>query len=161
MIMGWAGAVLAACMVAMGLALALELITAGAASDQITDAQRFSILPLSTSLLFGTLVVLAIAYRRRAALHKRLMLLAMISMVPPAIVRLAMPLLGISPVSAMLGTAVLVALCMAHDLRTRGRIHPVYWIGGLALILSFPARFWLMQTDLWLSVTQLVASAIS
>jgi hypothetical protein len=152
--MGWVGAVLAACMMAMGLALAIEMITVGAASDQIVDAQRFSILPLATSVLFGTLVALAIACRRQAALHKRLMLLAMISMMPPALVRIGSPFFGISPLPVVLGTVALVALCMIHDLCTRGRVHPVYWIGGLVVIASLPARFWLMQTDLWHWVTQ-------
>jgi hypothetical protein len=158
--MGWVGAVLAACMVAMGLALAIEMITVGAASDQIVDAHRFSILPLVTSVLFGMLVALAIACRRQAALHKRLMLLAMVAMMPPALVRIGLPFFGISPLPVLLGTVGLVALCMIHDLRTRGRVHPVYWIGGLLLVGSLPARFWLMQTDLWLWITQPLVSVV-
>lgn len=154
MTMGWIGAVLAAGMVLMGFLLAIDVIAAGVVNERIVQAQRFSILPLSTSLLFGTMVALAIVNRGHSAVHKRLTLLAMISMMPPAIVRIFLPIFGISPLPVTLATLFLVILCMAHDLRTQGRIHPVYWIGGVVVIGSLPARFLLMQTDFWLSVTQ-------
>jgi hypothetical protein len=161
MTMGWVGALLAACMVLMGLALAVDVIAAGVASGRIVEAQRFSILPLATSALFGMLVTLAIVNRRQSALHKRLMLLAMISMMPPALARLGFPVFGLSPLPVTAGSVCLLLLCMAHDLRARGRIHPAYWIGGAVVLGSLPARFLLMQTDLWLWVTQPLVRLVS
>ena len=48
-------------------------------------------------------------------------------------------------------TGLFVLTIVIYDRRTLGRVHPVTLWGGLALMLSFPARLALGKTDLWLT----------
>lgn len=108
-------------------------------------------IPLASISLFSCFVACGIAYRRRPDTHKRFMVLAAISMLPPAIGRGIANLTGIaSPALFIAATFLFIAAVGVHDLRTRGRVHPVTLWGGLLLIASFPVRLAIGNTDLWL-----------
>ena len=88
---------------------------------------------------------------QRPEIHKRLMLLATVSMIPPAIARLFFAVsVGIGPglrpglgpprtvESVLMPGLIADALILAgviYDMRTRGRPHPAYLIGG-AIVLA-------------------------
>jgi len=87
---------------------------------------------------FGILTAWAIALRKQAAWHKRLMLCGTILVMSPAIGRiLPMPLLGkFAPLAVFASMAVYVIAGMIFDLRLRGRIHPAYYWGGGVLVVT-------------------------
>ena len=90
-------------------------------------------------LLFGSLVPLAVRFRARPAFHMRLMLIASIAIVGPAVApgRMLGSFLG-SLLPEFLAVPVpllfwipLVGAIVAHDLSTRGRVHAATaWAGG-------------------------------
>ena len=49
--------------------------------------------------------------------------------------------------------AVAFVAAMLHDRRTRGRVHPVYWVAGGAVLAVQLLRVPLSGTDGWLRVT--------
>lgn len=107
--------------------------------------------PLASVLLFSTFVAFGLAYRRRPAAHKRLMALAVVAMLPPALGR-AISLTGIALPGLFFGAAILFIVAIGiHDRRTFGRVHPVTLWGGLLLVASFPGRLAIGNTDLWLT----------
>ena len=80
------------------------------------------------------------------------MLLATIAMLPPAIGRAMGQLFSTGRPALFFGAVGLFVLAIViYDRRRLGRVHPVTLWGGLALILSFPARLALGKTDLWLA----------
>ena len=73
------------------------------------------------------------------------------TMLPPALGR-AISLTGITHPALFFGAAILfIAAIGIHDGRTLGRVHPVTLWGGLLLVLSFPGRLAIANTDLWLT----------
>jgi hypothetical protein len=99
-------------------------------------------------LLFGALVGAAVTNVRRPAVHKRLMLLANVVALAPALGRIVrIDLLGvvnffamtprqgfIMGIGVLLASEALVAAGIWQDWRTRGRPHPIYWVGALLVL---------------------------
>jgi hypothetical protein len=108
------------------------------------------VIPLASITVFTILVGLGLYYRRRAAAHKRLMLLATLALLPPALARIQ-TLNAIGPPAFFGVTVVFIAAVMAFDYWTRGRLHAVSLWGGLFLALSFPGRIVLGHTNVWLT----------
>lgn len=145
--LGLFGVVLAAGMLLSGATLALA--SARSRTDLSAHALRELLLfQFGALALFAAFLLLALWQRRRSpSAHQRLMLLATIAILPPALARL--PLIGVRPILALLASLLFVVAGMAYDMRTRGRPHPVYVLGGLALLISGPVRFALSQTSAW------------
>jgi hypothetical protein len=145
--LGIAGAVLAAAMVAVGAATAVAAAARGAAAPGV-DALTFLAIPLFDMLVFATLVSLALWNRRRREAHKRLMLLAYISLIAAAVARLP----GVLPYGplAFFGLAFGFLFAAAiYDVVSRGRLHQAYLWGGALLVLSVPARLAISTTGAW------------
>jgi len=87
---------------------------------------------------FGLLTGWAIAVRKQAAWHKRLMLCGTILVMSPALGRIPpMPLLGnLGPLAVFASMAAYVIAGMLFDLKSRGRVHPAYWWGGSVLVAA-------------------------
>jgi hypothetical protein len=89
---------------------------------------------------FAVLVGVAIALRRNSQAHKRLMLLASIAIISPALARIFQwPVFGAEInarffVLAFLSSFVLAGVVAAYDLVTRKRLHPATLVGALVLI---------------------------
>jgi hypothetical protein len=115
---------------------------------------QFLSVSLGTTTVFAVFVASALALRRHREWHKRLMLLATINLLVPAMGRFdsqIMVPLGLP--RRVLGTVLIsafVAWACANDWRNSRRIHPAYLIGGTALLVSVPGRAWLGMTDAWL-----------
>ena len=83
--------------------------------------------------------------------HKRLMVLATIAMLPPALGRAVSAVVGASHPALFFGATMLFLVAIGiHDWRTSGRVHPVSLWRGLCLAVSFPGRLALGNTDTWL-----------
>jgi hypothetical protein len=131
--------------------------------------REFAIVSLSAIFFFAGLVALAIANVERPDVHKRLMLLATVSILQAAAARWFFVLFaspearGLSPaetgpvpVSISIAPGLLVDLlivaAMIYDLRTRGRVHRVYLIGGPVLLLLQLIRVPFSTTPAWHTV---------
>jgi hypothetical protein len=157
--LGIAGVVLAAVIVAVGLATAFH----GAAIPRVRPSgltpPQFFLVPFTSIVLFAALVGLAVALRRRSALHKRFMVLAMIAVLGPAVGRL-MDLFAARQLAYLLQpatVAVFIAWCLVHDWRRNHLVHPVYLIGGLLLVASWPLRMMIARSDWWQPMGEWVA----
>jgi len=111
---------------------------------------------LGSTALFAGLLAFAVRYRHRSDVHKRLMLLASINFMPPALARLSR-LPGMGGEDGLLIPGVFAALLgalIAHDLMTLKRIHPASKAGIGATIIVTLAAVGLSQTDWALALVQ-------
>lgn len=152
--LGVAGAVLAAIMVVVGYLTATAAARRGATPPG-ADPLSFLAVPLFDLVLFAAFVTVAVLRRRDKETHKRLMLLAYISIIAAGVARLP----GVLPYGpfAFFGIGYGLALAgVAYDLWSRGRIHRVYYWGIPLLIISVPARLMLSTTGVWRSFAEFV-----
>lgn len=164
---GLAGIAVATAMLFVGVEVAtarLAVQMAGGAGD---GARAFSVVPLTGIVLFAGMVAVAIANAaRRPEVHKRVMLVATVGILNAAMGRLFRLVLagpGVAgadfapPVafSVLPGLAVdlLIVAAMIYDKRTRGRVHPAYWIAGGLLLFSQLIRVPLSNSDTWMAFT--------
>jgi hypothetical protein len=108
------------------------------------------VIPLASVVVFAILVGLGLCYRGRPDAHKRLMLLATLALLPPALGRIRI-LHAVGPQAFFGVTILFIVAVVAYDCRTRRRVHAVSLWGGLFLALSFPGRIALGHTDAWLT----------
>jgi len=152
--LGLAGAVLAAAMVVAGTLLAIGTAARGSAPAGV-DPLAFLAIPLFDMILFAFFVTTAIALRRDREAHKRLMLLAYISIIVAALARLP----GVLPLgpAAFFGLAFLfIVVAGIYDLRSRRRLHRVYVWGGAIFLASVPLRLALSGTGAWRAFAELL-----
>ncbi len=131
---GRVGATIAVFMVPLGLATALTVLR--------MEPYPPAALALNLVDLLGFIVFvgLGIHYRREPDAHKRLMMLAMVSIADPGFSR-AVETLVPDPktplgwfVSIFYGNVLLVAAMVGWDLWRRRRVHPVLLVGGISLL---------------------------
>jgi uncharacterized membrane protein YozB (DUF420 family) len=147
---------------AFGVALAVAMVVLGTLGALIAARRptgfigipvpplQFLAIPLAALVLFSIFVALAIALRRDAQSHKRLMLLASVQLVTAAIARWPVVSNFGPPAFFAVTDLFLVALAI-WDFRTRRRLHPVTLWAGLAMIASQPAQLALSGTEAWLA----------
>lgn len=148
---GAVGALLALAMLPVGVLTAVRAAANGLAPPGI-DPLVFLVIPLAAVVVFAILVGAALLARGTPETHKRLMLLATISLMTPAIARLGF--VGPKPLLALGLTDALVLIPIAYDFVLRRRLHPAYLWGGLFIVLSGPARFLIGRTDAWKAFAQ-------
>jgi hypothetical protein len=149
--LGVAGAVLAAAMVVVGTILAIRNAREGGAPPGVPPLP-FLIIPLFDMLVFAPLVAAAVWYRRRSETHKRLMLIATISLLAAPVARLPTALAAAGPLFYFGVVDLLLLTGVLYDLATRRKVHPVYVWGGLAILASQVIRLALSGTGAWLAV---------
>jgi hypothetical protein len=145
--LGIVGACLAAVLVGLGLYTVFDEFQSHILPPFLPPA-TFLVLPIMSVATFGGLVLAAVLYRGRPEVHKRLMLLATIAAILPAMARILMrqgPFqLWILPFNDLL----LIPL-FVYDLATRRRLHPVTLWVGLAF-LARPIALGLGQVPFWI-----------
>ena len=147
--LGVIGSILAALVLVVGTLTALKAAARGA--SPIDQPLAFLIVPLGDMVAFATLVGAALYFRRRPDIHKRLMLLAVINMLTPAIARIPFSFIQANGPLAFFGlTDLLLVTCIALDTWKHRRLHPVFLWGGIFIILFQPLRLLFAATDLWL-----------
>lgn len=106
-------------------------------------------------VVFAALAIAGFRARRDLQTHKRLMLLATICLLPPAVGRWPLPqaayVVGVPASFFALADLAIVPL-IAWDLISRGRIHRATLWGGLAIVLSLPLRYAVVGTATWLAI---------
>ncbi len=145
--LGVLGAALAAAMVIVGIATARAAGARGASPVGV-DPLAFLVVPLFDILLFAGFVSAALVRRRNKDAHKRLMILASVSIITAAVARV--PGLNVGNPLVFFGVAFLFVIAGAiYDLASRRRVHAVYVWGGALFALSVPLRLALSGTPLW------------
>jgi hypothetical protein len=147
--LGTLGGVLAALVVIVGTATALVAAKNGATPGP--PPLVFLAIPLGDMVVFLALVSAAILYRKRPDYHKRLMLLASLSMLTAAIARIPLDFLQAGGLPAFFGaTDLLVLGCAAFDTARNRRLHPAFIAGVLVIVGSQVARFLIAGTPQWM-----------
>ena len=148
--LGILGGFLAIAMLVVGFLAAVAAARRGASSPGGPPALQFLVIPIFDLLVFATLVSTGLFFKRRPQIHKRLLLLATITLLPAAVARL--PGVGPRGPVAFFGlTDIFIVVCLVYDLVVRRRIHPAFLWGGLLIVLSQPLRLLLGGTDAWLA----------
>jgi hypothetical protein len=114
--------------------------------------QQFLTMPLAGMVLFATFLTLGVINRRKPASHKRLMLLASISLVGAPIARITAM---IPQLPIWLDAAVFTAFTIAMsywDVQTRGKVRPETLYGGPAIVLVTLAAVPIGSTAAWQNV---------
>lgn len=167
--LGVAGVALATgmCFVGLGMAIgSLKRLEAAGAGD---PARAFSIVSFSAIVLFAALFAAAIVNVKKPELHKRLMLVATVSMLQAGIGRWFLLFLAPARPAGFIGppavppvfvtvlpglvTDLLIVAAIIHDRRIRGRVHPVYWYAGACVLAVQLLRVPLSTTSAWMHIT--------
>jgi hypothetical protein len=150
--LGLAGAALAVLMILIGTTTAVvraKLVEVPVGSP---SPLAFLTIPLGDMLVFALLIGAGFYYRRRLDVHKRLMLLATIAILPAAVARLPFDFIQqVGPLAFFGLPDLFVLVLLLSDLDTRGRPHRATVWGGLLLIVSHPLRLVVGGTQAWLS----------
>ena len=170
---GVVGVALATAMVFVGMLAAITSLKQSTA-DGFGDAVRaFTIIPVSGLVFFVALFVLALVKVRQLETHKRLMVVATVSLLQAAVGRwflifIAPVVIGGGPVSPPpvfvtilpgLLSDLLIVAAMVHDRKTTGRVHPVYWVAGGALVALQVLRVPLSTTAVWTQFAHWLSTA--
>jgi hypothetical protein len=141
---GLIGISLASIITLMGFLAALNALRTSVAMGDAKAGEAFLSVPLLVIVTFAVLFTLAIANIRRPELHKRLMLLATVSLLNAPVARPFLtyiyPVKSTPPVwinvPVTYASYVLILVAMVYDWRTRGRVHPVYLV-ALPILMFF------------------------
>jgi hypothetical protein len=127
-------------------------------------ARRFAAVTLCAWPLMAAIFTLAIVNIRKPQVHKRLMLLLMVGIMTPALARVFLTLFAppgaVGPPAPFVSIPpglvadLLLVVAIVHDWRTRGRPHPVYIYGGLALVAQQVLTVPLSSTSAWMHIAK-------
>jgi hypothetical protein len=149
--LGILGGVIAALMIVIGAATAVIRASQGATPVPGISPLSFLVVPLGDISVFAILVAAGFYYRRRPDVHKRLMMLATISILAAAIARLPFAIMQAGPPAFFGLTDVFVLVCIVYDLITLKRVHRATALAALLIVASQPLRLILGGTHAWLA----------
>ena len=142
--LGIAGGLLAVVMTLVGTATGITAVARGSLPPELAPVILAG--SLLEMLLFAIFVGAALWLRANTAAHKRLMLVAYISIISAAVVRLP----GVQ--SDLFGDDLALLFLLAgivYDLVTQRRVHPAYLGGGALLVVSLPLPLMVSRTETW------------
>lgn len=140
-----------------GALLALLVVAVGGATIIIRAKPHFRpgrslavlAFQLGILLVFAALVAAAILFRRRSNFHKRLMLLASVSILQPAIVRIPLRFIQTNPLVSFGLLDLCVLAPVVFDTIKNRKLHPAFGWGALLIVASQPLSFLLGATHVW------------
>lgn len=154
-LLGVAGGALAALMVVVGVTTGLVRARGFDVPPGTPSPLVFLTVPLGDMLVFACLVCAGFYFRRRLDVHKRLMLLATIAIMPAAVARLPFELMRTaSLLTSFLLSDLFIVPCLLYDLLTRGRLHRATVAGGLLIVVSHALREPVGHTRAWLAFAE-------
>ncbi len=172
---GVAGVALATAMVFVGLATGIASMQKGVAEGYAQGARAFAIVPITAALVFAVLVAWAVVTVKKPETHKRLMMLATLSILQAPLGRFFFLTVGggggpgsrpgsgpPAPVATTAAPGVLVALLILgtalYDWRKNGRPHPVYLIGGAVVAIVEVGRTMVGDAPQWQAIAEAFGS---
>lgn len=160
--LGVFGVAVATAMCFVGTATAVNSINQSDAAGFGDAARGFSVVPLTGILFFAVTFAIALLNVKRVHVHRRLMLIATISLLNAAVGRLFILMLGAPPPTASvtpppvfitippgLIADLLLIPALLHDKKRLGYVHRTYWIGGAALIAHQLLRVPISEWSAW------------
>lgn len=148
---GWFGAALGAAMVPLGVATAVVMGRFDSYRLHQPGSEPFLVIPFFDMAAFGTLLALAISWRKKPELHRRLLFVATCGLLDAAFNRFDFifdhALLLFSP-------DLLIGLGLARDLLVNQRIHRVYLV-ALPLLIVLQAvvtLIWRSEAAWWVRI---------
>jgi hypothetical protein len=155
--LGSVGAALAFLVVAIGTYTTIEA-TAREVQHHIVGPFHYLFgLNLVNLLLFAAFVVAALTLRSRPDFHKRLMLMATLSMLAPAVARIAL-LFTHNAMSQFLAFDFCILVFVFVDTARHRRLHPAFGWSGALLIGSFHLTAVALAAKWWLPFVERVFS---
>ncbi|MDE2220204.1 MAG: hypothetical protein KGL25_12710 [Gammaproteobacteria bacterium] len=170
---GLAGISLATALVFTGLAATILSLNVQVNAGYGDRARALAILPVTAITLFAGFFVAAIGNIRRPEWHKRLMLLATLSLLQAAMARVFFVLIagggpgrrpGLGPppplvfsIAPSLLLELLIVAGIAYDWRTRGRPHPAWLVGAAVTTTVVLLRVAIGGTAAWRAIANALA----
>lgn len=150
--LGVAGGVLATLMVIVGTVTGIVRAKTVVPPPGFSSGLIFLTIPLGDVLVFAILVGAALYYRNRVDIHKRLMTMATITLMPAAVSRLPIAFFEQGGPWVFFGISDLLILpLLIYDIATLGRPHRATVIGAAILVISHPLRIIIGNTHAWIS----------
>jgi hypothetical protein len=165
--LGIAGTVLAGGMLITGAAVAISAARHPPAvvAPGLPPPLVFLLIPLSDLAAFAILAGWGLHNRRTPDVHKRLMLLATIAILPAALGRMVFPGgvldfldLPVGPLTLTGLTALFVGGCLLYDRLAHGRVYAATLWGGAFLLVLQVLRLFVAGTAAWLRVAAWLTS---
>jgi hypothetical protein len=143
--------------IAVGVFTTFAMFALRVQAGNIAEGQARLLAPLTDMIAFPAFFLLAVRYRHRPELHKRLMLVAMTALLVAAALRMRFlgELLPLNTRTLIWLSPILIAI--AYDGIAKRIVHPVYVVGLAALYVLSLRRF-LTGTDAWLSISGWLAN---
>ncbi len=157
--LGLAGIALAAAVVFVGVDLAATSAREGFTPNAAIPPLVFLVMPIGEMAIFAILFTAAILFRRRPDIHKRLMIVATLGALTPAVARLIL-LTGLPAIPPLFfaTTDILIVSCIAWDRVRNGRFHPAF-LAGLGVVLALQAgRLLVARTEAWMQFARWLAT---
>jgi hypothetical protein len=167
---GVAGVSLATAMVFVGVATAIASMHKDILAGFAHQAQAFAVVPISSAVEFAVLMAWAVVTVKDPETHKRLMMLNTMQILQAPIGRFFFLTVGggaigpgsrpgngpapavITTVAAGVVVGLLILAAVIYDWRKRGRPHPVYVVGGLAVMAIIFLRVPVAETSQWQAI---------
>lgn len=149
--LGISGMLLAPVVLVLGIMMAVHAMRLGHTPVPQVTPQQFLAVPVFNIVIFASVALTGLALRSRPEVHRRLMLLAMLCLLPPAIARIpqAFDLRAASLPLAISVDALLVVACAVYDTRRHRRLHPAFVFGGIPVALALPLALVASHTGWW------------
>lgn len=146
--LGIAGFSLACVMLVLGVLAATDQL-AHRASPTGLDPKFFYIIPITDMVIFGTLVFCAFRFRTNAPAHKRLIMIATVSLMIAAIARWPVAFTHRNPLRSALMAYVFLLMLVAYDLWSTRKVHRATIWAGAFLIFVQQIRIPIGKTAAW------------
>ena len=147
--LGGAAAGLAVAMVCAGTAAGILSMRHEVAAGFEEEARTFLTTPLLSMVVFAALVAAALWCRRRPQTHKRLMLLATISLLDAPIGRLPFAIVSATAWGHYVVTDLFIVAAILYDVVTRRRVEKAYVWGALVIVIGQLLRTPVGETTAW------------
>ena len=149
--LGKAGAVLGAGVLMLGAVMTLHSVRAGYASGRPGMASLL-INAFMNLLLFSVFIGAGLLFRRKKEIHKRLMVLAMLSLIIPAIGRIFM-------LDSMTGWVIFAFSLtgVIYDIVVLRRVYLTNIVGALLINVAGPLRFMIAEAQGWQRFSEWIA----
>ena len=121
-----------------------------------------TIIPLTQIVMFSVCFIAAILLRRRTDVHKRLLILAALVGMTPALARISIGIFG-EPIVPLLflASSAFIVIVVVIDRRIHDAFHPVYVWGGVIIIGVRILRVPLAMSPAWKSFAAWIAGFVS
>jgi uncharacterized membrane protein YozB (DUF420 family) len=156
---GTAGIALAILVLAVGMQTGIASARAGVTPLPSIPPLVFLVMPVAELAIFAVLIGAGIAMRKRAAYHKRFMLLASLAILTPAMARLPFEFVRVGGPPAFFALTDLVILaCIAFDTVKNRRVHPAFIIGLIVVVAGQLGRLAVAGTPQWMAFARWLVS---